>query len=67
MSFLPIPFHSLIDITMKILDTRDPYTFIHSWRVAGMSEKMGRMGVSRRIVRQSYTSGEQNYFSCRFF
>ncbi len=43
MSFLPIPFHSLIDITMKILDMRDPYTFAHSWRVAGMSEKIAQL------------------------
>ncbi|MBI9109372.1 MAG: HD-GYP domain-containing protein [Spirochaetales bacterium] len=43
MSFLSIPFHNLIDITMKILDTRDPYTFTHSWRVAGMSEKVAQL------------------------
>jgi putative nucleotidyltransferase with HDIG domain len=43
MSFLSIPFHNFIDITMKILDTRDPYTFEHSWRVAGMSEKVAQL------------------------
>ncbi|MBI9109436.1 MAG: HD domain-containing protein [Spirochaetales bacterium] len=43
MSFPSIAFHSLIDITMKILDPRDPYTFAHSWRVAAMSEKAAQL------------------------
>lgn len=37
--------HELIDVVVNILDARDPYTFIHSWRVAELSvlisENMG--------------------------
>lgn len=29
--------HELIDVVVNILDARDPYTFIHSWRVAELS------------------------------
>jgi HD-GYP domain-containing protein (c-di-GMP phosphodiesterase class II) len=32
-----IAMHELIDVVVNILDARDPYTFIHSWRVAELS------------------------------
>jgi len=40
-----VKIHELIDVVVNILDARDPYTFIHSWRVAELSvlisENMG--------------------------
>ncbi len=29
--------HELVDVVVNILDARDPYTFLHSWRVAELS------------------------------
>ena len=33
-----ISIHDLVDIVVTILDARDPYTYAHSWRVAGLCE-----------------------------
>jgi HD-GYP domain-containing protein (c-di-GMP phosphodiesterase class II) len=33
-----LPVHELIEVIIKIMDTRDHYTIEHSWRVAGMCE-----------------------------
>ena len=29
--------HELVDVVVNILDARDPYTFLHSWRVSELS------------------------------
>ena len=39
--------HELMEVVVTILDSRDPYTFAHSWRVSALSEKIvGKMGIS---------------------
>ena len=37
-----ITIHDLIEVIIKVLDARDPYTFAHSWRVAEISEHIAR-------------------------
>lgn len=45
-----IPLHGMIDILFATLDARDPYTFEHSYRVAGYSEIMAeRLGLTPEI------------------
>lgn len=42
-----IDFHTVIDIVITTLDIRDPYTFEHSYRVAGLAELLSEaMGLS---------------------
>jgi putative nucleotidyltransferase with HDIG domain len=38
-----LPVHELIEVIIKTLDTRDPYTFEHSWRVAAISEILAKL------------------------
>ncbi len=39
--------HELMEVVVKILDSRDPYTFAHSWRVSALCESIvGKMGIS---------------------
>jgi HD-GYP domain-containing protein (c-di-GMP phosphodiesterase class II) len=33
-----VELHELIDVVVTILDSRNPYTFEHSWRVATLCE-----------------------------
>jgi len=32
--------HEMMEVVIHILDTRDPYTFEHSWRVSALSERI---------------------------
>ena len=51
LNYIPLPadlsLHSVIDMVVTTLDTRDPYTFEHSYRVAGLAELLAEaMGLS---------------------
>lgn len=48
-----IGIHELVDVVVNILDARDPYTFLHSWRVAELSVLIAEdMGLPESEIRQ---------------
>lgn len=52
-----IDFHAVVDIVITTLDIRDPYTFEHSYRVAGLAEilaeKMKLSSTAKELVHYS--------------
>lgn len=51
MTYEKVQIHELIDVIVTILDARDPYTFIHSWRVAELSVLISEcMGLSKADI-----------------
>lgn len=48
-----IGIHELVDVVVNILDARDPYTFLHSWRVAELSVLIAEdMGLPESEIRK---------------